>query len=86
MNLIRTEFRCTMFSIAGASDLAMKEFITTSTINLYFTQREIIETTMTLNDFIGREGWWGRFRMNPINPRSLLFPLDPLCEAHDCPC
>jgi len=35
MNLIRTEFRSTIFPIAGASDLAMKEFITSGTINLY---------------------------------------------------
>ena len=86
MNLIRTEFRSTMFSIAGASDLAVKEFITSRTINLQLLQREMIETTVTLNHFIGREGWRGRFGMNPINPRSFLFPLDPLCEAHDCPC
>ena len=86
MNLIRPEFRGTVFSIAGASDLAMKELITSRTINLYFIEREIIGTTMTPNDFIGREGWWGRFRVNPINLGSFLFSLDTLCEAHDCPC
>ena len=86
MDLIRPEFRGTVFTIAGASDLAMKELITSRTINLYFIQREIIGTTMTPNDFIGREGWWGGFWVNPINLGSFLFSLDTLCEAHDCPC
>jgi len=72
-----------MFSIAGASDLTVKEFIASRTINLQLLQREMIETTVALNDFISRESWWRRFRMNPINLRSLLFP-DLLCEAHDC--
>jgi hypothetical protein len=86
MDLIRPEFRGTVFTIAGASDLAMKELITSRTINLYFIQREKFETAVALNDFIGREGWWGRFWMNPINLGSFLFSLDTLCEAHDCPC
>ena len=86
MNLIRTEFRSTILTIASSGDLAMIEFITSRTINLQLLQREMIETTVALNDFIGREGWWGGFRVNPINLRSFLFPLDPLCEAHDCPC
>ena len=85
MNLIRPEFRGTVFSIAGASDLAVKELITSRAINLYFIQGKMTETTMALNDFIGREGW-GRFGVNPINLGSLLFPLDSLCEAHDFPC
>ena len=84
MDLIRTEFRSTVFPIAGASDLAVKELITSRTIDLYFIQREMLETTVALNDFIGREGWWGRFWMNPINLGSFLFSLDTLCEAHDC--
>ena len=86
MDLIRPEFRSTVFPIAGASDLAVKELITSRTINLYFIQRELLETTVALNDFIGREGWRGGFGVNSINLRSLLFSLDPLCEAHDCPC
>jgi hypothetical protein len=85
MDLIRPEFRGTVFTIAGASDLAMKELITSRTINLYFIQREKFETSVALNDFIGREGWF-RFWMNPINLGSFLFSLDTLCEAHDCPC
>ena len=85
MDLIRPEFRSTMFSIAGSGDLAMKELITSRTINLQLIKREIFGTTMTPNDFIGRERWWGRFRVNPINPRSFQFSLDLLCEAHDCP-
>ena len=84
MDLIRPEFRSTMFSIAGASDLAVKEFITSRAINLYFIQREIFETAVTLNHFIGRESRWGGFGVNPINPRSFQFSLDLLCEAHDC--
>ena len=84
MNLIRPEFRGTVFSIAGASDLAMKELITSRTINLYFIQRENFETAVTPNDFIGREGWWCGFGLNPINLGSFLFSLDTLCEAHDC--
>ena len=85
MDLIRPEFRSTMFSIAGSGDLAMKELITSRTINLQLIKREIFGTTMTPNDFIGRESRWFWFRMNPINPRSFLFSLDLLCEAHDCP-
>ena len=73
MNLIRTEFRSTILTIASSGDLAVKEFITSGTINLQLLQGKIIETTMALNDFIGREGWWGWFRVNPINPRSFLF-------------
>ena len=43
----------------------------------------MIETPMTLNHFICCKRWWFRFRVNPINLRSLLFSLNPLCEAHD---
>jgi hypothetical protein len=84
MNLIRTEFRGTIFTITGSRDLTMKEFITTSTINFYFIQSKFLKTALTLNDFIHSEGWFW-FWVNPINLiGSLLFTFHPTGarEAH----